>query len=163
MGGNQVENNATLWFNLQDCKISSQVEIPKLDPSVAITRFEIFCLLNHLYRFPFLIVSFHEFTSKLSSVSKRANQQIWICMKFGLPWFPMKYAVFICCRQNSCPSLEVVWSLLDLPCLNLTRSQLTCPVMIPIYQSWLELPQLMFDNLTWPTMTLTLPTGLVLT
>ena len=36
MGGNQVENNATLWSNLQDCKISSRVEIPKLDPSVAI-------------------------------------------------------------------------------------------------------------------------------
>ena len=36
MGGNQVENNATLWSNLQDCKISSQVEIPRLDPSVAI-------------------------------------------------------------------------------------------------------------------------------
>ena len=35
VGGNQVENNATLWSNLQDCKISSQGEIPKLDPSVA--------------------------------------------------------------------------------------------------------------------------------
>ena len=37
VGGNQVENNATLWSNLQDCKISSRVEIPKLDPSVATT------------------------------------------------------------------------------------------------------------------------------
>ena len=36
MGGNHVENNATLWPNLQNCKISSRVEIPKLDPSVAI-------------------------------------------------------------------------------------------------------------------------------
>ena len=36
MGGNQVENNATLWANLQNCKISSRVEIPKLDPSSAI-------------------------------------------------------------------------------------------------------------------------------
>ena len=36
VGGNQVENNATSWSNLQDCKISSRVEIPKLDPSVAI-------------------------------------------------------------------------------------------------------------------------------
>ena len=36
MGGNQVDNHATLWSNLQDCKISSRVEIPKLDPSVAI-------------------------------------------------------------------------------------------------------------------------------
>ena len=35
MGGNQVENNATSWSNLPDCKISSWVEIPKLDPSVA--------------------------------------------------------------------------------------------------------------------------------
>ena len=35
MGGKQVENHATLWFDLQDCKISSRVEIPKLDPSVA--------------------------------------------------------------------------------------------------------------------------------
>ena len=34
--GNQVDNHATLWSNLQDCKISSRVEIPKLDPSVAI-------------------------------------------------------------------------------------------------------------------------------
>ena len=42
MGGNQVENNATLWSNLQDCKISSQVEIPKLDPSVAIIEILIF-------------------------------------------------------------------------------------------------------------------------
>ena len=33
LGGNQVENHATLWSNLQDCKISSRVEIPKLDPS----------------------------------------------------------------------------------------------------------------------------------
>ena len=33
--GNQVENNAISWSNLQDCKISSWVEIPKLDPSVA--------------------------------------------------------------------------------------------------------------------------------
>ena len=31
VGGNQVENNATSWSNLQDCKISSRVEIPKLD------------------------------------------------------------------------------------------------------------------------------------
>ena len=37
MVGNQVDNHATLWSNLQDCKISSRVEIPKLDPSVAIT------------------------------------------------------------------------------------------------------------------------------
>ena len=36
LGGNQVENHATSWSNLQDCKISSRVEIPKLDPSVAI-------------------------------------------------------------------------------------------------------------------------------
>ena len=35
LGGNHVENNATLWPNLQDCKIFSRVEIPKLDPSVA--------------------------------------------------------------------------------------------------------------------------------
>ena len=35
LGGNQVENHATLWSNLQDCKISSRVEIPKLVPSVA--------------------------------------------------------------------------------------------------------------------------------
>ena len=35
MGGNQVENHTTSWSNLQDCKISSRVEIPKLDPSVA--------------------------------------------------------------------------------------------------------------------------------
>ena len=35
VGGNQVDNHATLWSNLQDCKISSRVEIPKLDPSVA--------------------------------------------------------------------------------------------------------------------------------
>ena len=34
-GGNQYENNATSWSNLQDCKISSKAEIPKLDPSVA--------------------------------------------------------------------------------------------------------------------------------
>ena len=26
-----LHNNATLWFNLQDCKISSIAEIPKLD------------------------------------------------------------------------------------------------------------------------------------
>ena len=38
MGGNQVENHTTFWSNLQDCKISSRVEIPKLDPSVAIKR-----------------------------------------------------------------------------------------------------------------------------
>ena len=36
VGGNQVDNHATLWSNLQVCKISSRVEIPKLDPSVAI-------------------------------------------------------------------------------------------------------------------------------
>ena len=30
-GGYQSENNATLWSNLQDCKISSRAEIPKLD------------------------------------------------------------------------------------------------------------------------------------
>ena len=35
VAGNQVENKATMWSNLPDCKISSQVEIPKLDPSVA--------------------------------------------------------------------------------------------------------------------------------
>ena len=35
VGGKQVENHATSWSNLQDCKISSRVEIPKLDPSVA--------------------------------------------------------------------------------------------------------------------------------
>ena len=35
MGGKQVENHATSWSNLQDCKISSRVEIPKLDMSVA--------------------------------------------------------------------------------------------------------------------------------
>ena len=35
VGGNQVKNHATLWSNLQDCKISSRVEIPKLDLSVA--------------------------------------------------------------------------------------------------------------------------------
>ena len=35
VGGNQVKNHATLWSNLQDCKISSRVEISKLDPSVA--------------------------------------------------------------------------------------------------------------------------------
>ena len=38
MDGNHVENNATLWANLQNYKISSRVEIPKLDPSVAITK-----------------------------------------------------------------------------------------------------------------------------
>ena len=32
----QVENHTTSWSNLQDCKISSIAEIPKLDPSVAI-------------------------------------------------------------------------------------------------------------------------------
>ena len=37
VGGNQGDNHATLWSNLQDCKISSRVEIPKLDPSVAKT------------------------------------------------------------------------------------------------------------------------------
>ena len=31
MGGTQLENNATSWSNLQDCKISSIAEIPKLD------------------------------------------------------------------------------------------------------------------------------------
>ena len=31
-----ISNHATLWSNWQDCKISSRVEIPKLDPSVAI-------------------------------------------------------------------------------------------------------------------------------
>ena len=36
VGGNQVENHTTSWSNLQDCKISSKAEIPKLDPSVAI-------------------------------------------------------------------------------------------------------------------------------
>ena len=36
VGGNQVENHATSWSNLQDFKISSLVEIPELDPSVAI-------------------------------------------------------------------------------------------------------------------------------
>ena len=36
VGGYQVENHATSWPKLQDCKISSRVEIPKLDPSVAI-------------------------------------------------------------------------------------------------------------------------------
>ena len=35
LGGSQVENNANFWSNFQDYKISSQVEIPKLDPSVA--------------------------------------------------------------------------------------------------------------------------------
>ena len=35
VGGNQVKNHATSWSNLQDCNISSRVEIPKLDPSVA--------------------------------------------------------------------------------------------------------------------------------
>ena len=34
VGGNQVENHATS-LSLQDCKISSRVEITKLDPSVA--------------------------------------------------------------------------------------------------------------------------------
>ena len=38
MVGNQVNNHATLWSNLQDCKISSRAEIPKLDPSVATTK-----------------------------------------------------------------------------------------------------------------------------
>ena len=41
MGGNQVKNNATLWSNLQDCKTSSRVEIPKLDPSVSKTSREV--------------------------------------------------------------------------------------------------------------------------
>ena len=36
--GNHVKNHATLWPNLQDCKISSRAEIPKLDPSVAIKK-----------------------------------------------------------------------------------------------------------------------------
>ena len=31
MAGYQSENNATSWSNLQDCKISSRAEIPKLD------------------------------------------------------------------------------------------------------------------------------------
>ena len=31
VGGKQVENHATSWSNLQDCKISSRAEIPKLD------------------------------------------------------------------------------------------------------------------------------------
>ena len=30
-GGLQVHNHATSWPNLQDCKISSRAEIPKLD------------------------------------------------------------------------------------------------------------------------------------
>ena len=32
-----VHNHATLWSNLQDCKISSWADIPQLDPSVVIT------------------------------------------------------------------------------------------------------------------------------
>ena len=36
VGGPQVKNHTTLWSNLQDCKISSKVEISKLDPCVAI-------------------------------------------------------------------------------------------------------------------------------
>ena len=36
MGGNQYENNATSWSNLQDCKISSKAKNSKLDPSVTI-------------------------------------------------------------------------------------------------------------------------------
>ena len=39
MGGNRVENNDTFQSNLQDYKISSKVEIPKLDLSVAIALF----------------------------------------------------------------------------------------------------------------------------
>ena len=41
LGGNQVDNHATLWSNLQNCKISSKVEIPKLDPSVALLDFNL--------------------------------------------------------------------------------------------------------------------------
>ena len=37
----------TKWYNLQDCKISSRVEIPKLDPSVAITS-EIFLIWTNV-------------------------------------------------------------------------------------------------------------------
>ena len=40
VGGNQVENHATSWSNLQYCKISSRVEIPKLDPSVAKKKYD---------------------------------------------------------------------------------------------------------------------------
>ena len=35
-GWSPVQNHATLLSNLQDCKILSRIEIPKLDPSVAI-------------------------------------------------------------------------------------------------------------------------------
>ena len=35
LGGNQVENHATSWSKLQNCKISIRVIIPKLDSSVA--------------------------------------------------------------------------------------------------------------------------------
>ena len=35
VGVKQVEYHATLWSYLQDCKISSRVDIPKLDWSVA--------------------------------------------------------------------------------------------------------------------------------
>ena len=38
VGGPQLENNSTSWSNLQDYKISSNAEIPKLNPSVAITK-----------------------------------------------------------------------------------------------------------------------------
>ena len=31
VGGLRAHNHATLWSNLQDCKISSRAEIPKLD------------------------------------------------------------------------------------------------------------------------------------
>ena len=38
LGGNQVKNHAISWSNFQDWKISSRVEIPKLDQSVAINQ-----------------------------------------------------------------------------------------------------------------------------
>ena len=49
VGGNQVKNHATSWSNLQDCKISSRAEIPKLDPSVAIIKY-VFFKHSHIYR-----------------------------------------------------------------------------------------------------------------
>ena len=52
--------------------------------------------------FVYLIISidllflwFHEFTSKLSSVWKSANQWIWMFISLDLPWILMKQADFI--------------------------------------------------------------------
>ena len=55
MGGNHVEYNATLWPNLQDCKISNRVEIPKLDPSVATVKFYESDAIDQHYNLQYLV------------------------------------------------------------------------------------------------------------